>query len=238
MPELNPPPHPRHIAIIMDGNGRWAQGRGLPRLEGHRAGAESVRRVVELCGEFKIPYLTLYAFSTENWRRPAAEVAALMRLLERFLREREKDLHRHQLRLHVIGQVERLPAGPRTLLEQVMARTAHHTAGVLTLALSYGGREELARAARRIAERVRAGTLDPEAVTEETVAGELYTAGLPDPDLLIRTSGELRLSNFLLWQLSYAELYVTPCLWPDFGRAEFVLALEEYARRQRRFGGV
>ncbi len=238
MPDPAPPNPPRHIAVIMDGNGRWAQARGLPRLEGHRAGAESVRRIVELCSEFKIPHLTLYAFSTENWNRPRAEVEALMLLLERFLKERAKDLHKHKIRLHAIGQLERLPAGPAGELRRVMEATRLHAAGTLTLALSYGSRDEITAAVRRIAEEAVRGELRPEEITEDTVATHLQTAGLPEPDLLIRTSGEMRLSNFMLWQLSYAELYVTPCLWPDFGREEFMLALEEYGRRKRRFGGV
>lgn len=238
MPDQPMPNLPRHVAIIMDGNGRWAQARGLSRLEGHKAGAESVRRVVELCSEFKIPYLTLYAFSTENWNRPAPEVAALMQLLEKFLGDREKDLHRHNIRLHAIGQLDRLPPGPARKLREVIASTRDHTAGTLTLALSYGGRDEITRAVRRIAAKAVRGELAPDQIGEDTIAAHLDTAGLPDPDLMIRTSGEMRISNFLLWQLSYAELVVTPCLWPDFGRDEFAAALREYGRRQRRFGGV
>jgi undecaprenyl diphosphate synthase len=239
MAETEPAPTlPRHVAVIMDGNGRWAAAHGLPRIEGHRAGAESVRRTVEACSEHRIPFLTLYAFSTENWRRPPAEVEALMALLERFLEERAADLRKHDLRLHAIGQLERLPARVQQLLARVMAETRANRTGTLTLALSYGGREELTAAARRLAEAVRAGRLEPAAINEERLAAELYTAGLPDPDLIIRTSGELRLSNFLLWQASYAELYVTPVLWPDFTKEEFGRAIAEFARRRRRFGGV
>ncbi len=229
---------PRHVAIIMDGNGRWAQQRGLPRIEGHRAGAESVRRVVAACADLKIPHLTLYAFSTENWRRPPAEVADLMSLLRRFLRDRAKDLHKHHIRLHAIGQLDRLPPEVRSTLNQVLSATRDHTGGTLTLALSYGAREEIVQAARRLAVRVREGTLATEDITEEVFASCLYTTELPDPDLIIRTSGEVRLSNFLLWQASYAEFYATPVLWPDFGKDDFKAALEEYGRRGRRYGGI
>ena len=229
---------PQHVAIIMDGNGRWARERGLPRSAGHRAGAESVRRVVEACDEFGVRYLTLYAFSTENWRRPASEVAALMALLGQFLDERTEDLQRYAIRLNAIGEVERLPALVRRRLRQAMEATAANTKGVLTLALSYGSRAELVRAARALAERVQRGQLRPEEITEELLGRELYTAGIPDPDLLIRTANERRLSNFLLWQVSYAELWVTPVCWPDFGRAHFLEALEDYSRRARRFGGL
>ena len=229
---------PRHIAIIMDGNGRWASERGLSRSAGHRAGAESVRRVVEACNEFGVQYLTLYAFSTENWRRPAAEIRTLMSLLGRFLKERTADLQRQGIRLQVIGDVERLPVLVRRTLDQFMAATAANTRGVLTLALSYGSRAELVRAAQRLAARVQRGELTPEQITEEALGRELYTAGMPDPDLIIRTANERRLSNFLLWQGSYAELWVTPGCWPDFGREQFVEALADYTCRVRRYGGV
>ncbi len=229
---------PRHVAVIMDGNGRWAQARGLPRSAGHKAGAESVRRILDACAEFGIPYLTLYAFSTENWKRPKDEVDTLMKLLRDFLKAREKDLHRNKTRLLAIGQIERLPEKSREVLENVIASTAKYTERTLVLALSYGSRDEIVRAVRKLARDAKAGALDPESVTEETFAGALMTAGIPDPDLLIRTSGEMRLSNFLLWQLSYAEIVVTPCLWPDFDRDEFRKALDEYARRGRRFGAV
>jgi undecaprenyl diphosphate synthase len=229
---------PRHIAIIMDGNGRWARERGLPRSAGHRAGAESVRRVVEACNEFGIRYLTLYAFSTENWRRPAGEVRTLMSLLGRFIDERTAELQRYRIRLQAIGELERLPPRVQQKLAQTIAATAHNTGGVLTLALSYGSRAELVRAARRLAERVQRGELQPEQITEETLGGELYTADMPDPDLIIRTANERRLSNFLLWQGSYAELWVTPVYWPDFGREQLVEALNDYAHRVRRYGGV
>jgi len=229
---------PRHVAFIMDGNGRWARARGLPRLKGHEAGAETVRRVIRCCRDRGIRYLTLYAFSTENWRRPAPEVNGLMNLLVQFLARNEHELHEHRVRLQVIGRRADLPATVRSELARVEAATAGHDRGTLVLALSYGGRAELADAARRIAEEAAAGTLRPGEVTEETVAARLYAPGIPDPDLVVRTSGEFRLSNFLLWQAAYSEWVVTPVLWPDFGEDDFRAALEAYAKRQRRFGGV
>jgi len=229
---------PRHIAIIMDGNGRWAEERGLPRSEGHRAGAESVRRVVEACHEFGIEYLTLFAFSTENWRRPAAEVRALMSLLSRFVAERTGDLQRYGIRLQAIGELGRLPILARRRLDKAIRETAGNTQGVLTLALSYGSRAELVRAARMLAERVQAGGFCPDQIDEDEFSRCLYTAGMPDPDLVIRTANERRLSNFLLWQASYAEFWVTPAYWPDFGREQFVEALQEYRCRVRRYGGL
>jgi undecaprenyl diphosphate synthase len=222
----------------MDGNGRWARARGLARIEGHRAGAESVRRVVQACRQAGVKYLTLYAFSTENWRRPASEIAQLMRLLTAFLGEHLAELDEQRIRLNAIGELTRLPAPVRRALERVMRATARNDAGVLTLALSYGSRAEIVRAARQAAARVAAGTLRVEDITEESFAGLLQTAGMPDPDLIIRTANEMRLSNFLLWQASYAEIWVTPTLWPEFGAAEFGRALADYANRTRRFGAV
>lgn len=229
---------PRHVAIIMDGNGRWARQRGLPRTEGHRAGADSVRRVVEACREFGVEYLTLYAFSTENWRRPPEEVRSLMRLLSRFIEERMDDLRRHNIRLQAIGELDQLPLAVRRKLSRAIRETAGNTGGVLTLALSYGGRAEVVHAARVLARRVREGTLDPDQIDEAEFSRALYTAGMPDPDLIIRTAGERRLSNFLLWQASYAELLSMPVLWPDFGREHLAEALREYGHRVRRYGGV
>jgi undecaprenyl diphosphate synthase len=229
---------PRHVAIIMDGNGRWAHERGLPRSAGHRAGAESVRRVVEACNEFGVEYLTLYAFSTENWRRPRGEIRALMSLLSRFVEERTADLQRYGIRLQAIGELEQLPLLVRRKLERAIRETAANSKGVLTLALSYGSRAELVRAARLLADRVRLGTLSPEQIDEAEFTRALYTAGMPDPDLVIRTANERRLSNFLLWQASYAELWVTPVYWPDFGREQFAEALRDYSRRVRRYGGL
>ncbi len=227
---------PRHLAIIMDGNGRWAQARGLPRVMGHRAGVEVVRRVVEACYELGIEVLTLYAFSWENWDRPQAEIDELMALLDQFIRQETPSLHQRRIRLHAIGRLDELAPAARESLQRVMAETAAYDRMTLTLALSYGGRQEIVDAARRIARLARDGRLDPEAVDEALFADQLYTVGLPDPDLLIRTSGEQRLSNFLLWQSSYAELYLTPTLWPDFTRQELLEAVAEYERRDRRFG--
>jgi len=229
---------PRHVAIIMDGNGRWARQRGLPRLKGHEAGSESVIAAVRACKQAGVKYLTLYAFSVENWVRPRSEINGLMRLLRTFLKEHEHELHEKHIRLRIIGRREDLPRATMRELDRVMQATARYRSGNLILALSYGGRTEIAHAAREIARRVRAGTLNPESVDEKTVARFLYAPDVPDPDLMIRTSGEMRISNFLLWQLSYAELYVTPTLWPDFREPQFREALEDYARRHRRYGGV
>ena len=229
---------PRHIAVIMDGNGRWARERGLPRIEGHRRGSEAVRACTAACLEAGVPYLTLYAFSKENWQRPADEVAALMVLLDRFLAERTAEIMERNIRLRAIGHLPDLPDKVRRRLEDTIARSAGNTALTLTLALSYGARTEIADAARQLAREAKAGTLDPETIDEEAVAARLYTAGTPDPDLLVRTSGEMRLSNFLLWQISYAEIVVTPQLWPDFTKEDLFAALQEYARRHRRYGGI
>jgi len=229
---------PRHIAIIMDGNGRWAKERGLPRRDGHRAGAESVRECVTACKELGVEYLTLYAFSTENWNRPAAEVTALMLLLERFLVEKAEELMKQNVRLQAIGHLDRLPEKTRRKLDQAIARTAGNTSLTLVLALSYGSREEIVEAARSLAADAAAGKLDPASIDGATFASRLYTAGIPDPDLLIRTSGELRVSNFLLWQISYAEIVIFKKCWPDFHQADLFEAAQEYARRHRRFGGL
>jgi undecaprenyl diphosphate synthase len=236
MPEF--PDIPRHIAVIMDGNGRWAKERGLPRREGHRAGAESVREVTDTCIELGVEYLTLYAFSSENWNRPDAEVKALMSLLDRFLAEKAKDLKKQNIRLMAIGQLDRLPAKTRALLDKIMAQTANHTAMTLVLALSYGGREEIVSAARSLAADAAAGILPPDAIDGTLFASRLQTAGIPDPDLLIRTSGEMRVSNFLLWQISYAEIVIVKKFWPDFRRNDLIEAVREYQRRHRRFGAL
>jgi undecaprenyl diphosphate synthase len=227
---------PRHVAIIMDGNGRWARQKGWTRLKGHEAGAESVRVVLRCCREWGIHYLTLYAFSVENWVRPKPEIEGLMRLLVHFLRSRESELHEHRVRLRAIGRLTDLPLSVQTELKRVEAATAAYTDGELILALSYGGRTEIAQATREIGRKVKAGEIDPETIDERTVAAHLYAPDIPDPDLMIRTSGEMRLSNFLLWQLSYTELYVADVMWPDFREAEFSKAIEAYGARQRRFG--
>jgi undecaprenyl diphosphate synthase len=229
---------PHHVAIIMDGNGRWAQQRGLPRLKGHEQGAESVRAVMKGARDHGVRILTLYAFSVENWTRPEAEVSGLMSLLPRFLRKHEHLLHENGTRLRAIGRLNDLPANTRKDLFRVMADTEAYTDRQLVLALSYGGRAELTDAVRALARKVKAGELDPEAIEPETFAGELYAPDLPDPDFMIRTSGEQRISNFLLWQLSYAELHFAPELWPDFREEQFAEAMRVYAGRQRRFGGV
>lgn len=227
---------PRHVAVIMDGNGRWAKQRGQPRLFGHRAGAESLRAVLRACRDHGVEYLTVYAFSTENWVRPKDEVGGLMSLLKTFLKKDEHELHENQVRLRVTGRIEDLPRSVRTELERVMEATKAYTRWHLILALSYGGRTEITDAVRAIARKVKTGELEPEAVDETVISRHLYLPDVPDPDLMIRTSGELRLSNFLLWELSYAEFYFTDTLWPDFREAQFAEALAEYSRRQRRFG--
>jgi len=232
------PDIPRHIAVIMDGNGRWAKQRGLPRREGHRAGAESVREVTEACMELGVEYLTLYAFSSENWNRPSEEVEALMSLLDRFLSEKQRELREQNIRLIAIGQLERLPDKTRKLLEQIMEETSHHTAMTLVLALSYGAREEIVAAARSIAREVREGSLEPDAIDAQIFADHLQTKGIPDPDLLVRSSGEMRVSNFLLWQISYAEIVIVKKFWPDFRKSDLLEAVEEYQRRHRRFGAL
>ena len=232
------PEIPRHIAVIMDGNGRWAKERGLPRLEGHRAGADSVREVLEACIEMGVQYLTLYAFSSENWSRPASEVKSLMGLLDRFLVEKAKDFKKQKVRLLAIGQLERLPDKTRGRLEKIQEQTKDYQALTLILALSYGGREEIVAAAQKIAIDVQNGTLEADRIDNSLFASYLQTAGMPDPDLLIRTSGEMRVSNFLLWQISYAEMVVVPKYWPEFRKPDLVEAVGEYKRRNRRFGGL
>ncbi len=227
---------PRHVAVIMDGNGRWARQHGRPRLFGHRAGAESLRAVLRSCRDHGVEYLTVYAFSTENWVRPKEEVSGLMSLLKTFLKKDEHELHENQVRLRVTGRIHDLPKAVRTELERVMAATRQYERWHLILALSYGGRTEIADAVRAIARKVKAGELDPDQIDEPTISRHLYLPDVPDPDLMIRTSGELRLSNFLLWELSYAEFYFTDVLWPDFREPHFAEALAEYSRRQRRFG--
>ena len=232
------PRPPAHVAIIMDGNGRWAQARGLPRTEGHKAGAESVRTILRSAAKFGVRIVTLYAFSVENWKRPREEVSGLMGLLRSFLTLHESDLHENRTRLRVLGRRSDLPVLVNRALRRVERATEMYDERTLIIALSYGGRTEIAHAARRIAEQVRDGQLAPEDVDEAAVARNLYLPDIPDPDLIIRTSGELRLSNFLLWQCAYSELYVTPVLWPDFREAEFKEALDAFALRKRRFGGL
>lgn len=227
---------PRHVAVIMDGNGRWAKARGLPRIKGHEAGAEAIRRILRACRKAGVPYLTLYAFSAENWQRPRTEVNALMSLLLRFIKKYEYELHENEVRLHVIGRMSDLPPAVSAELNRAIDATSKHEHRHLVLALSYGGRAEIADAAKKIAAKALKRELDVADIGEETVAAHLYAPDVPDPDMVIRTSGEMRISNFLLWQISYSELYVTPVLWPDFGEEDFMKAMEEYQRRERRFG--
>lgn len=230
---------PRHVAVIMDGNGRWAKQRGLPRLAGHQQGVKTVRRTVELCGDLKgIRALTLYAFSTENWTRPKDEIGGLMQLLKTYLRVELAEMLKNDIRLTTIGHVGELPAEARDELAATTARTANNKKFILNLALNYGAHRSLTDAARTLAQRAQAGTLDPAAITPDTVAQALETSFLPPLDLLIRTSGELRLSNFLLWEMAYAEMVVTPVLWPDFSRCDFLQALFDFQQRERRFGAV
>ncbi len=229
---------PRHVAIIMDGNGRWAQQRGLPRLAGHEQGSKSIRACAEACIEAGVEFLTLYAFSSENWKRPEAEVRGLMLLLERFLNEKRDEMLREGIRLRAIGRLGELPDAVRRKLDEVIAATAHNTKLTIVLALSYSGRAELVDAIRSIAREAAAARLLPDDVTPELVSSRLYTHDIPDPDLLIRTSGEMRISNFLLWQLSYTEIHVTRKLWPEFGKEDLHAALVDFAGRSRRFGGV
>jgi undecaprenyl diphosphate synthase len=239
MPAQNTTQPPlRHLAIIMDGNGRWARQRGLERIEGHRAGAETVRRVVEVCADLKIEYLTLYAFSTENWARPKAEVNQLMQLLQRFLSERLKDLKKNNIRLTTIGDIRRLPKPVQKQIEKVRTATADHSGGTLVLALNYGAREEILRAVKKTVDAVRQGRIAENEITTEQFSNFLDTEGMPDPDLIIRTSGELRLSNFLMWQAAYTEFWFTDTLWPDFSKEELLQAFDDFSRRKRRFGGI
>jgi undecaprenyl diphosphate synthase len=234
--EVLPGSLPRHIAIIMDGNGRWAQGRGLPRIAGHRRGAEAVRRTVTAASELGIPYLTLFGFSSENWKRPLNEVDDLMGLLRHYLRGEIAELHGNGVRLRVIGEKGRLAPDIVAMIDNAEKLTRDNAGINLTIALSYGGRAEIAAAARAIAAEVRSGDLPLDAVDEELIARHLFTADLPDPDLLIRTSGEQRVSNFLLWQCAYAELVFTKTLWPDFGRGDLEQAISDYSCRERRYG--
>jgi undecaprenyl diphosphate synthase len=229
---------PRHVAIIMDGNGRWARQRHLPRIEGHRAGAESARVIIRASGELGIKYLTLYAFSVENWNRPKEEVDALMKYLVHYLKTETAELNKNNVRLQVIGQIYRLPELVQEHLKRTIATLSKNNGLTLIMALSYGGRTEIVEAVRSIAEKVKAGELDAPDITEQVFAQHLYTRNVPDPDVLIRTSGEMRVSNFLLWQISYTELVVTPTLWPDFRKPQLYAALEEYHRRHRRFGAI
>jgi len=229
---------PKHVAVIMDGNGRWAKQRHLPRVEGHRAGAESARVIIRTAGELGIKYLTLYAFSAENWNRPKDEVDALMKYLVHYLKSETPELNKNNVRLEVIGQIYRLPENVQDHLKKSIATLSRNNGLTLVMALSYGSRIEIVEAVRSIAGKVKEGKLDTGDINEKVISEHLWTRNVPDPDLLIRTSGEMRISNFLLWQISYTELVVTQTFWPDFRKAQFYEALEEYTRRHRRFGGL
>ena len=233
-----PPSIPRHIAIILDGNGRWAKKRGLARIFGHEEGSRAVRQSVEGCGELGVEFLTLYAFSQENWQRPKTEVSALMLLLQKFLKDTTPELMERNVRLQAIGRLQELPAACHKQLDQSIEATSRNTGLTLILALSYSGRAELIDAVRSITREVEAGRLDEAMIDPELFSRHLYTRSYPDPDLLIRTSGEMRLSNFLLWQLSYTEIYFTPTLWPDFRKEDLLAAVHDYSNRQRRYGAV
>jgi undecaprenyl diphosphate synthase len=229
---------PRHVAVIMDGNGRWAKLRHKPRVEGHRAGIASVRDVVETSARLGLQVLTLYAFSVENWKRPQSEVTTLMGLLKRYLRSELDTLLRNNIRFRVIGRMEALPADVQDELRRGIERTADRSGLLFNIALNYGGRTEITDAVRRLAADVAAGRREPSDIDEDTLSSYLYTAGLPDPDLLIRTSGEMRVSNFLLWQIAYAEIWVTDVLWPDFRRKHLLQAVADFQKRERRYGGI
>jgi undecaprenyl diphosphate synthase len=231
-------PCPRHVAIIMDGNGRWAAQRGLPRTEGHRRGVESTKECVRAASDLGISYLTLFSFSSENWKRPPVEVGYLMGLLRRFIRRDLAELHENNVKLRLIGSEERVPPDLVTMLREAVSLTSANTGLQLIIAFNYGAREEIVRAARRLAERVKSGDLEPEDITQENLAAHFDTAGIPDPDLIIRTSGELRISNFLLWQCAYSEFLFVDNFWPDFTRQTLESAIAAYRRRERRFGGL
>ncbi|TVQ30695.1 MAG: isoprenyl transferase [Phycisphaeraceae bacterium] len=238
LPDVDPERIPRHIAIIMDGNGRWARQRGAPRIAGHKAGADSVRRTMEACATLGVEALTLFSFSSENWRRPAEEIEALMGLYSECLRAERDQLIEKNIRFRQIGRREGLPTLVLAEVDKTIEATSRCTGPTLCLAVNYGARAEIVDAARELASRVARGELSPEAITEDTFESVLSTAGMPEPDLLIRTAGEMRLSNFLLWQISYAEIHVTDVQWPEFGAADLHNAVRDYASRRRRFGGL
>ena len=235
---IDPARLPRHVAVIMDGNGRWAKARGKPRIFGHRAGAESVRAIIDTCARLEIKAVTLYAFSTENWKRPRSEISGLMQMLKRYIRSDLKEVHSNNIKFQAIGKLGGLAEDVQKEIDVAMKKTAGNTGTVMSVALNYGGRAEIVEACRRAAEfRLSIGD-NPDEITEEDIERNLYTHGLPEVDLLIRTSGEFRISNFLLWQLAYSEIYVTPTLFPDFRRPQVFEAILDYQKRERRFGGV
>ncbi len=235
---IDPKNLPNHVAIIMDGNGRWAKKRRINRIRGHMKGADAVREVVRTSREIGIPWLTLYAFSEENWNRPESEITALMNLLKKFLEGELVEMLENGIRLQAIGRTWKLPDDTRAILFDTIEKTSKNKELVLTLALSYGGRQELMDSIQEIASKIESGKITANEINEELISNCLYTAGMPDPDLLIRTSGEYRISNFLLWQIAYTEIYITPTLWPDFGKDDYLAAIKEFQRRERRFGGT
>lgn len=237
MTHINSKQLPEHVAIIMDGNGRWAERKGLNRIRGHRKGADTVRKIVTFSREAGIRWLTLYAFSEENWKRPSSEVQGLMTLLNRFLKKELKEMQKNGIQLRTIGRTSRLPKSTRQILFDTIEKTSFNSDMTLTLALSYGGRQEILDAVLKIVSQIQENRISANDITENLISDSLYTSGMPDPDLLIRTSGEYRISNFLLWQISYSEIYITPTLWPDFGENEYEKALRDYQKRDRRFGG-
>jgi undecaprenyl diphosphate synthase len=238
MTSIDPNKLPQHVAIIMDGNGRWAKRRSINRVRGHQQGANKVREIVRTNRELGIPWLTLYAFSEENWKRPQKEVGALMKLLKRFLKGELEEMQQNGIRLQSIGRIQKLPKDTRDVLLDVINQTAANKDMVLTLALSYGGRQEILDATRKIAGNLERGRIRADEISEQMISDSLYSKGMPDPELLIRTSGEYRVSNFLLWQIAYTEIYITQTLWPDFGKDEYLEALQDFQRRERRFGGT
>lgn len=236
MTSLDPKKLPKHIAIIMDGNGRWAKKKFMNRVRGHQKGTDVVREITRASREIGISYLTLYAFSEENWKRPQTEIAALMNILKQFLKSELPEMQENGIRLQAIGRVEKLPKGTQDILYDTIDKTAKNENMVLTLALSYGGRQEIIDSVQKIAVKIERGTLTSDQINEELISKVLYTSDMPDPDLLIRTSGEYRISNFLLWQIAYTEIYITPTLWPDFNKDEYLAAIMDYQKRERRFG--
>jgi undecaprenyl diphosphate synthase len=235
---IDPKKLPKHVAVIMDGNGRWAKKRGISRVRGHQKGADTVREIVRASREIGIPWLTLYAFSEENWKRPEAEIKALMKLLRRFLKRELKEMVEKGIRLQSIGRTEKLPEDTRKILLETVRKTSDNKDMVLTLALSYGGRQEILDAIKKIVTKIERREMALEDISEQLVSDHLYATDMPDPDLLIRTSGEYRISNFLLWQIAYTEIYITPTLWPDFGREEYLEAIKNFIHRERRFGSA
>ena len=235
---IDPKRLPKHVAVIMDGNGRWAKKRGISRIRGHEKGAEAVRQIVRTSREIGISWLTLYAFSEENWKRPKHEIQALMKLLNRFLKSELKEMQENGIRLKTIGRTHKLPDDTRQILIDTIEKTASNKDLVLTLALSYGGRQEIMDAIRNIATRIEQGRISANEISEQLISNALYTEDMPEPDLLIRTSGEYRISNFLLWQIAYTEIYITPTLWPDFGKEEYLAAIQDFQERERRFGAT